>query len=82
MMNERRDEPVNPFVNNIKQNVGREVIVVMYGGDQIIEIKGVCEAIDYNQKSIIIRDETQTYCIPRYLYVKRVRSFGGKAVKK
>ncbi|MFC1754493.1 hypothetical protein ACFL96_14050 [Thermoproteota archaeon] len=70
-MEEKRT--TNPFVEGLKKNIGREVTVVFYNSEGMQELTGKCEAVDYGQKSVIIRDEEATYVIPRYLYIKRAR---------
>lgn len=75
-MNKEKGE--NPFIENLKKNIGREITVVIYTAQGKEELTGKCEAIDFVQKSVIIRNEEATLTIPRYLYIKRARPAKGE----
>lgn len=63
----------NPFIESLKKNLGREVTVVIYDPTGIKKLKGKCESIDFQTKAVIIRDEKNTFTIPRYLWIERAR---------
>lgn len=63
----------NVFTDNLKKNLGREITVVMFTPTGEVKLTGKCESIDFAQKSVIIRNDKNTYTIPRYLYLERPR---------
>jgi len=65
----------NMFIEEVKKNIGKEIKVVFFnssGKEDIVE--GVCEAIDFIQRSVIIRTPDKKILIPRYKFIERVRS--------
>lgn len=66
---------VNMFIENLKKFIGKEVVVHFFNsdGDEDV-IEGVCETIDYVQRSVIIRTPTKKVLIPRYKFMFRDRS--------
>lgn len=67
------EENKNPFIQDLKKNIGKEIIVTMFTPQEKEQIKGKCIAIDFIQKSVILDDGTAIITIPRYLYLERKR---------
>lgn len=74
------EEKQNPFIENLKRFNGRQVDVHVYVNGESKIFTGKCEAIDFQHKGIIIKnehaDKTETTFIPRYY--KLVRSRGAE----
>lgn len=63
----------NPFIENIKKNIGREITVVVGTPKGEKKLTGVCEAVDFIHKNVILRDDKNTYMVRNYLYIIRPR---------
>ncbi len=67
-----KEKSKNEFIEALKKNIGREVVVVLFDRDgKTKELEGKCLAIEFAYKSIILQDKEKTYLIPRYLYLER-----------
>ena len=69
----KKDKKINPFVDGMFKNVGREITVVVSTPDGVKKITGMCEAVELQQKGIIVRDAENTYFIKNYLWIARPR---------
>ena len=65
-----------PYTDNLKKFIGREVTIYIYNmGKKLIEMKGICEGLDFKTKTVLIRTDTETILIPKYLYLSRKRAY-------
>ena len=61
----------NPFIEEIKKVVGKDVTVTVFNPSGLEQINGRVVALDYIQRSVVVRTErTKEICvIPRFLYL-------------
>ena len=59
------------FTEHMKKFVNREVVVVIGTMQGQVELKGVCEAVDFGQKNVIIKNAEGTFLIKTYLWMRR-----------
>jgi hypothetical protein len=72
---------INPFIENVRRFIGREVVVRVFTPTGVLEFKGFCEALEFQYKTVIIRNATETIMIPHYMSISRARSHPEDAKK-
>jgi len=71
----RKERVMNSFIGEVKKFIGKEVKVVFFNPNNEEDdfLSGVCQEIDYVQRSVILRTEYEKILIPRYKYIIRLR---------
>ena len=73
MEKKNKEAGSNPFVEGFFKNVGRDITVVVSTPEGLSRITGRCEAVELQQKGVIIRDDKKTFFIKNYLWIERNR---------
>ena len=67
-----KPKPNGWFNKNFYENVGREVEVTVVQGSEVVKLSGLCEAVDFNHGSLILKSTDGTYMVRNYVYVRRL----------
>lgn len=66
----------NYFVEELKKNLRQKVVVTIHTPTGIVNQSGVCMAIDFKSKSVILSTDSDKILIPHFLFMKRERTHG------